>query len=178
MSGFKPRTWVVELYQGDWQQRIEDAAKAVDKARANDSATPRTLSDVPDEIAAIQTYNELLDAAVDERVLVTLQAVGRKKWAELIEANPPRTDESLPEYVRKNDADLGVNDQALGDALVPLSIISIEPEMDADELLEQVSSAQFDLLYGRAFQLNRGVGADPKAVPRLTPSQSSNGTEN
>lgn len=176
MSAFKPRTWVVELYEGDWQQRIEDAAKAVDRARAN--PTPAMFGEESDVAVAEREYNALLDAAVDERVCVTLQAVGRKKWAELVETNPPRTDEAVPEDLRKGDAKLGVNDQAFGEALVPLSIVAVEPEMDKNDLLDNISSAQFDLLYGRAFELNKGVGADPKAVPRLTPSQSSSETEN
>lgn len=176
MSGFKPRTWAVELYQGDWQQRIEDKARAVDKARA--SAPPASLGEEPEADVLAREYDALLDEAIDERVVVTLQALPRKKWAELVANNPPRSGEDVPKEVQENDANLGVNDQALGEALVPLCVVSIEPEMSKDDLLDNISSAQFDLLYGRAFELNRGVGADPKAVPRLTPSLSSSETEN
>ena len=96
----------------------------------------------------------------------------------LVAKHPPRTDEDIPEHVRKHDATLGVNDQALGDDLVPLSIAAIEPDMPIADLLDNISSAQFDLLYGHAFALNRGTGADPKAAPRLALSPSSNGTAN
>lgn len=177
MSAFKPRTRKVELFQGDWEQRLEDAARAVEVARTK--AEPRSLDEPSSEVDRLAAEHDALrEEAINDRVVVTLQALGRKAWSDVVAENPPRTGDDVPEAVRKADESLGVNDLALGEALVPLSIVAVEPEMSVDDLLDSISSAQFDLLYGHAFALNRGTGADPKAAPRLAPSPSSNGTGN
>ena len=182
MSAFQPRTMTVTLYQGDWQQRVDDARHAAERARSRQGGIPRTLDEAPDsdEYEALAAEYERVKAEALEQgaVHVTLQALPRRKWSELVAANPPRTDESVPEAVRKNDAEWGVNDEALGEAVVPLSIAKIEPEMPVSDLIDGVSSAQWDLLYGAAFGLNRGTGSDPKAAPSLTPSPSSSETGN
>lgn len=194
MSKFKPRTATVPIYQGDWQQRIgaafaaaeamQERAKKAEKAEASSSRTLDEASEALDLRAQFEELAAEHDALVAEavesgdRLEVTLQAQGRRKWAELVEAYPPRTGDDVPEEVRKNDAEMGVNDKAFGEALVPLSIAAIsDPEMSVDDLLDGISDAQFQLLYGTAFALNRAVGADPKAGPRLLPSQSSDATD-
>lgn len=176
MSGFKPRTRKVELYQGDWEQRLEDARRAVEDARA--SGEVRTLGEPSKADLLAAEHDALREQAIEDRVVVTLKALPRRQWSELVAKHPPRIGDDVPEHVRKYDEELGVNDLALGDDLVPISIAAIEPEMPVSDLLDNISSAQFDLLYGHAFALNRGTGADPKAAPRLAHSPSSNGTEN
>lgn len=188
---FKPRTAKVTLYQGDYQQRIAEAREAAGAAKERAEAarkaegaagSVRTLSETPAsaDLAAeyqrlAQDHDDLVaEAEADGAVVVTLQALGRTKWAEGVEQFPPRTDESVPEEIRKSDAELGVNDKDFGEWLVPLSIAEIsEPGLSADDLLEAISSAQFGTLYGVAFALNRSLGSDPKALPRLLPSLSS-----
>lgn len=177
MSGFKPRTRKVELYQGDWDQRLDEAKRAAEEARDRDEV--RSLDEAESEADRLaRVHDDLREQAIEDRVVVTLQALGRRQWSEMVAANPPRVGDDVPEHIRKADEAIGVNDQALGEVLVPASIAGIEPDMRVDDLLEGISSAQFDLLYGHAFALNRGTGADPKAAPRLAPSQSSSGTGN
>lgn len=198
MSGFEPRTMKVTLYQGDWQQRVDEArnaafvaenALAEARKKAEKPGGPRLLTDDSPEaaVAAAQAEYDRLAAVADDlkdqaeaegSVVVTLKALGRKRWNELVMANPPRTDESIPEAIRKNDAEFGVNDDAMGDAVVPESIVHIEGvDMVPAAFADVVSSAQFALLYGAAFALNRGTGFDPKGASRMTPSRSSSVTE-
>lgn len=193
MSGFKPRTLKVPLYQEDWQQRVDLAKAAADAAerRWRDAekrrgTEVRLMSEPPAAEAAYVEYERLAaehdeikaQAEAEGAVVVTVQALGRRKWSELVKANPPRTGDDVPDDVRENDKTLGVNDEGLGEALVPLAIADIsDPDLSKDDLLNAISSAQWDLLYGAAFALNRSVGSDPKAAPRLRPSLSGDATE-
>lgn len=193
MTGFQPLTHKVTLYQGDYQQRIQEAASAAELAEMRlkrEREKPdqvRTLAEIPDIVtlaeefhAAAKVHDDLVaEAEAEGALVVTLRAVGRRKWSELVAAHPPRTEDDVPESVRKSDAELGVNDTALGEELLPLSIAELsDPDLQVADLLDMVSSAQFDLLYGTAFALNRGLGSDPKARPRLLPSPSTPETAN
>lgn len=194
MSGFQPRTVTIPLYQGDWQQRVDLARNAAMAAeqRWRDAQKRRgretlLMGEESEADLASDEYRQLAaehdevkaKAEAEGALLVTLRALPRKKWSELVKAHPPRTGDDVPEAVRKYDAEYGINDETMGDALVPLSIASLsDPDLSIDDLLDSCSSAQFDLLYGAAFALNRGTGSDPKAAPRLTPSPSSGETEN
>lgn len=186
---FQRRTLRVPLYSADWQQRINQALAETQQAevkyhdakkRETDPRAPqRLLHEMPESDhlkvewdRLIAVHDQLVaDADADGKVVVTLEALPRRKWADLIAKHPPRTAEDVPADKRKADADLGVNDDALGEDLVPASIIEIEPaEVTVDELLDNVSSAQWDLLYGASFALNRDVGSAPKALSSRTPT--------
>ena len=110
MSGFKPRTRKVELYQGDWEQRLEDAARAVEDARA--STEPRTLSEPSEAERLAAEHDALREQAIEDRVIVTLQALPRKDWSDLVAKHPPRTDEDIPEHVRKPRSAVDRRDRA------------------------------------------------------------------
>lgn len=180
MGKFQPRTMKVTLYQGDWQDRVDKARRAAEVADRSKGSEVRTMGEEPEHIRLAREHDAIkAEAEAEGAVVVTIQAVHRNAWSELLESNPPRTGEEYPEHVREGDAALGVNDTALGEALVPKSIAAIsDPDMTVDDLLDGISSAQFDLLYGAAFALNRGTGSDPKDAPSLTPSLSSGATEN
>lgn len=190
---FKPRTVKVPLFGGDYQQRVDlldadlEAARTAAE-RAKKSTAPRTLSDdapgAPEEarVVELEAEREALVAEAEENgevTIVTLQALskkdgksGRRRWNDLVSEHPPRDDNDV-------DAELGVNDSTFGEVLVPLSIIDIsDQEIDVDDLLDAVSSAQFDLLYAVAFSLNRGVGSSPKSLRKSPPSLSGDATEN
>jgi hypothetical protein len=195
---FKPRTVTVRLYQGDFQQRIaelEDARrqadKALDDARKRKPVEPRLLHDTgnAEEIEALSAKVAEYDAALESVraeaeadgsvTSVTMSALPRRRWADLVKQYPPRDGKDVPEAIREADASVGVNDETFGEALVPASIQSISDEdLSVDELLEAISDAQFQMLYANAFALNRALGADPKGPPRLQPSLSSAATEN
>ena len=194
MAKFQPRTLTITLYQDDWQQRVDQArtAAAVAEARWNDAkqraqrGTRLMHQDPPDEAArkefeglALVADEVKAQAEADGCVLVTLQARTRKRWDAIVQQNPPRTGDDVSEEIRSTDAELGINDKAVGEILVPESIIKIVGVDDTvAELVESISSAQFDLLYGAAFALNRGTGSDPKAARSLMPSPSSSETAN
>ena len=190
---FQRRTIKVKLYNGDWQQRIDQALKAVESAherleearRVERDGRPRLLTDAPESESrsvehqqAVAEHDRLLAEAEKDGVLtVTIQALPRRKWAAMVAKHPPRTDESLPEETRENDRQLGINDDALGEDLVPACIIETsDPDLKVDDLLDEVSSAQWDLLYGAAFAVNRGVGSSPKALSSHTPTSAATST--
>lgn len=193
---FRPRTATVRLYQGDYQQRVaeleqivDEAQSALDRARKQKPTGPRLMHETAPDLAGLEADVDravvALGALRDEAeaggdvLAVTMRALPRRKWADLVKAHPPRDGDDVPEENRKSDAQLGINDETFGDALVPPSIESLsDPDLSVDDLLDAVSSAQFDQLYGTAFALNRAVGSDPKGPPRLPPSPSSNGTGN
>lgn len=186
---WNPRTVKVTLYQGDYQQRIQEAGVAAEaaemrlrvarEAEKKQLQVVRTLDEVPDEVppsaalaeefeALAKVHDDLVDEADAEAIEVTMQALPRLEWDALVEANPPRTDESIPESVREAEEDVGVNEKALSAALVPLSIVAISDDsVTIEDLIAGASSAQWDALYNAAFRLNRSLGADPKGAPRL-----------
>lgn len=195
MASITPRSAKVPLYFGDYQQRVElldleiaAAQKAAERARA--STAPRLIHQGPAgeledaRVGTLENEREALVAEAEangEVVVVTLQALGKKdgvpgrrRWSDLTKANPPRDGDDVPEDVRAADAELGVNDETFGEALVPLSIAEIsDPDLDVEDLLDNLSSAQFGLLYAVAFSLNRATGSDPKALRRSPRSPSS-----
>lgn len=186
---FERRTVKVKLYSGDWQQRIDQALKDAEKAeeRLNEArrqeaapgGRPRLLTEAPESETravehqqAVAEHDRLVAQAEADGVLtVTIQALPRRKWAAMVAKHPPRTDETVPEEKRKSDADLGINDDTFGEELVPASIKAVsDPDLKVDDLLDEVSSSQWDLLYGAAFAVNRGVGSSPKALSLHTPT--------
>lgn len=196
--GFTPRTVKIPLFSGDYQQRVElidaelkAARKAV--AEATKADRPRLLyEDEPGaperaRVAALEAEREAVVTEAEENgevTVVTLQALskkdgvsGRKRWNDLIRQHPPRTGDDVPESVREADKLLGVNDETFGEALLPLSIVEVsDPDLGVDDLLDLVSSAQFEFLYSVAFSLNRSPGSDPGKGRRSTPSPSGSAT--
>lgn len=196
---FKPRTVKIPLFSGDYQQRVdlidaelkaarqaaEKAAKST-AARLITEAAPGTTEAA--RVSALEAERAALTAEAEENgevTIVTLQALskdangvpGRKRWNELVRAHPPRVGDEFPESVREGDKLLGVNDETFGEALLPLSIVEIsDPELTPDDLLDEVSSAQWDLLYSAAFALNRGVGSNPKSPHSPPPSLNGDAT--
>lgn len=178
MSAFKPRTATVPLYGGDYQQRIAEAeARLIDAERraqndTTEAPTGQTLDEESEVDRLRREHDELVaEADAEGRTDVTLSALGRRAWAALVEAHPPRTDESVPEKVREEDAAVGVNESTFGEALLAYrddrlkrsTIVNISDDMTTDELLDEISDVQFSVLYGTAFALNRSLGPTPKA---------------
>ena len=151
-----PRTSTVLLFQGDDLAKIAELRKA---AEAEQSDT-RLMG----ELSAAQEHDEFVKEAEARAVRVVLKALGRKQWRNLVAAHPPRPNVEA-------DESLGVNDETFGEALVLASLV--EPALsgtEAEEFLDSLRSADFDLLYATAFALNRFQGDAPKAdlTSRLT----------
>lgn len=189
---FKPRSIKIPLFGGDYQQRVDlldvelDVARTAAEAAKKSTAMRMLNEDAPGtsedaRVAELEAEREALVAEAEENgevTVVTLQALskkdgksGRRRWNDLVSEHPPRDDNEA-------DIELGINDSTFGEALVPLSIIdSSDQDLTVDDLLDEVSSAQFDLLYAVAFSLNRGVGSSPKSLRKSPPSLSGDATE-
>jgi hypothetical protein len=197
---FTPRTAKIPLFSGDYQQRVEmidadleTARKAAEKAKS--LAVARLLSDGASgeaedaRVTELEAEREALTAEAEangEVITVTVQALGkkdgvpgRKRWSQLVSQHPPRDGDDVPATVKEADGKLGANEESLAEALVPMSVVEVsDPNQSVEDLLDNVSSAQFDLLFIVALSLNRTAGSNPKAQRRSQPSPNGDGTEN
>lgn len=196
MSGIKPRTARVVIYQGDDLARLtefDEAAKraelslrAAEKAAKNAEGRTRLLSESSDEAEAVIAASEAHDRAKAERdefageaedrgVVIVMHAQPRKTWRGLMNEHGPRPG-------AKEDEALGVNMDTLPDALLPLSIDREQSTIEGDlgEFLESLSDYDYyDRLFLQAFALNRGSAmADPTQRLASGPSQTSTATSN
>lgn len=184
MTTFKPRQATIPIYQGDdldhlqrladdvntWQERLDDAIR-----NAKDAPPLTMLEENPVVTAdarlkdAREAHDAFLAEAEPRAIKVVVQALGRKRWREIVDQNPPRED-------NEGDKRMGVNDSTFGDVLVPISMV--EPQLSANEqadFLDALSMAQYRSIYLAAFLLNTATGEDPKALsdsgPSLTESE-------
>lgn len=173
---FTPRMFEVPLYGGDYQQRIARSEAKVRDAEKRGPTRPRLAHETTTEAEnLLAEHNALVaEAEADGCARVTLRALGRKHWNQLVSDHPPRSGESVSVKVRESDAEVGVNDETFSEALLIASVSAVSDQTTTADLLDQVSSAQYDLLYRTAFALNRDGGPAPKA---LTPSPSTDETE-
>lgn len=173
MTGIKPRTARVTIYQGDDLATLSELDAAVARAEARKvvaeksarSGGPATLDDVVVDVtvetdafdAAVLARDTFAEEAEDRGVLVVLNALPRKTWRALIADHPPRDGHDADKVV-------GVNEDTLREALVPKSIDHVASTIDGDVsvFLDALSDFDFDRLYVTAFALNRGAAtADP-----------------
>lgn len=159
----------VTLYQGDDLQRLTDLAEKIAEVappdKDEDSSAPVTMGEASQYQQLVTEHDTLLEQAKERAVVLTLGPVGRTVFREMVEANPPRPN-------NKEDAQVGVNEDALADVLVPKSIIA--PNMgdhERDVFLDSLTHAQYEQLYVTAFRLNRTLGAPPKAMTPFGPSR-------
>lgn len=187
---FKPRTATLPLYGGDYQQRIAQLEQALDDAieQQRKGESLPLLNGEESEVDRLTREHDALvaEANADGCVVVTLQALRREQWADLVANHPPRTADDVPEQTRKEDAAVGVNE-----ATFPKALLSFDedgratiadtgsPDLSPAELLREVSEVQFQMLYTLAFALNRSMGAAPKARGTSSaPSPSGSATGN
>ncbi len=189
----KPRTAVVPIYQGDDLAELSDLNRQVvaaqvrlDRARADrlavkDGGAMRAGDELPDVAAAQQAlddaqaaYSAFVDEAAPRAVMVELRAIGRRRFAELVAEHPARQVERDGEMVDHDDDVLGVDSRTFPRALLTyaderVSTIvepTFEDARDRDDFLDDdLSDGDFEKLWTTAYQLNRAVGADPKASP-------------
>lgn len=177
MSVIQPRTAVVTIYQGDHLDQLRHLERRFDEAIKAESGTPRTNDEVPESISLKQQHDALRAEAEATAINVTVVALGRSKWRELVKKYPAREG-------NETDAQVGVNEDEFKDALVPASILSAtvndEPVNLGVSELDLLADADFDRLYLAAFALNRLPGSDPKALasPGLLANQRNGTTSN
>lgn len=186
-ASLKPRTTTVLIFQGDDLDPISERAAQVEQTVT--SATSLRLGDDIDPAIAESTkaFDDLMDAANERAVKVTLAALGRKAYRKLFNDHPPRmvpNDEGIP-VPHPEDAQRGFNRETFGDDLVPVSIHlgrldddsdaradiiravtegTYSPPADIVEFVDDVADGDYSRIYVAAINLNQspGAGASPK----------------
>lgn len=187
----KPRTAIVPIYDGDDFQQMADLRRAVEIAERNATAAPLRVGD--DVTSEVQAAKDRFDAFVNEASTRAeewvLEPIGHTEFYDLVADHPPRTekDDEGKERVIDDDAPFGVNSRSFGKALLEF----VDPEDPdirtvkspafeyADGLskrLKRLTAGEFDTIWMRAYQLNAGGVADPKASLYSTDSLDSSAT--
>lgn len=149
------RTDEVVLFQNDDQHRINALSKALEVA-ATASDSPRRLGDDDDVVSAAQAYDEFVAKAAERGVRVALKAIPGRKWREHVAAHPPREK-------NEDDVEWGFNHLALGDAVVPACVTTIDGQPASQDDLDNLNDGDYSRVYAAVLRLNTGRGPDPKA---------------
>lgn len=183
----EPRIWKHTFLQGDDEETLRTLRAEADRLeremerkapRKGQSSEPRLMGE-PDPYTEAKSRYEAKAAEADafaaeaepRGVTVVLRSVGRKRWRELVAANPPREG-------NEEDAKAGFNLDDFPEALVPACITSLGGEErsfsegEMADFLDSLTPAQFDLLATAAYQLHNNLGANPKERLLSAPAQS------
>jgi hypothetical protein len=153
VNKIEPRIWKRTILQGEDEARLAELDAEVDRLEV---ASRRSGGSTEALEAALAARNEFAVEAEGRGVAVTLRAVGRKKWRELVEQNPPREGDEA-------DQKAGINLDTFPESLVPACITGpTMGEGEMDDFLDSLSPAQFDTLALAAWSLHKSLGADPK----------------
>lgn len=158
MPTLNARTTTVTLFQGDDFDREAELRRALEQAAVK-SPNPARLNEDSSVAAAAVAYDEFVAEAAERGVTVTLRALKRNDWREVVSNHPPRED-------HEGDASWGFNYETLADDLVPLSVQidgQFKDARERDDFLDELSDADFSALYSAAVRLNQTQGPDPKA---------------
>lgn len=151
------RTAEVLIFQGSDYAQFQELLAAVE--RAGNTTGPRRVSDSSDAVAAAaDAYDAFVAEAAERAVTVRLEAVGRRRFRELVAAHPPREGNVY-------DQSRGYNIETFGDDLVPASLSpgQFGSEEERDEFLDNLSAADWSRVYNQALALSEDMGPDPKA---------------
>lgn len=165
MSIIAARTATVDIYGGDYLDRIRHLERQFDAALKEESDAPRMNHEELRSEELLAEHAALVAEAEETAVHIVLRALRRSEWRALTAEFPPREDHAGDEAV-------GFDQSRIADALVPLSIVS--PALDEDDL-DMLSEADFSRLYVTAVSLNRLPGGSPKVLTRPD-SQASTGS--
>lgn len=183
MTIIEPRTAVVPVYGGDYQDRLRHLDNQIEAAlEAEKTGPPLTGDEVLRSTTLIEEYNELAQEAEAEATYVKLRALRRRtEWRPLADAHPPRTSEEVPESKRRSDERLGVNETTFREVLVPAAIVELTngdgtrqwsdlTQVERDEFLDIIADADFEALFINAYGLVNSFSSSPKVhVSPLTP---------
>lgn len=192
MGVLKPRTTSVVIYQGDDLDQLSELNRAVVRAetalnvakkaasqaggaplRLGDPVPAADAADEQAEVKAAQAaYDAFVDEAADRAVVVTLTAIGRTRFRELLAEHPARTHEVAGKQETIEDDQLFEVDTST----FPLALltynrdgkrtVSIDPavaEADLAEFFEEdCAEGDVERCWQAAYWLNRATGADPK----------------
>ena len=161
-TALAPRSIVVTLLQGDDLARAEELEAAVNTASVG--AIPR-IGDTTGILDAAAAYDRFITEAEGRAFHITLQALPRRQWRDLLMKHPARGD------VEADKAN-GFNVDTLGDDLVAESVILVQvgahdpftwSRRDLDGFLDALSDGDFSRLFSAAVRLNTDSAAAPKA---------------
>lgn len=172
MAHLKPRTAKVVLYQGDDMATLAELKRAADQAGGG-----TRMDDGADEKAA---YEAFVDEAAERAVEVVLEAIGRRRWRDLVLAHPPRMVESEPDDDGKTkmvehdeDVYFSVNTETFPRALLlyadgDKATIAAPPFANETEregfVDDDLADGDFERAWMAAFHLNTNPPQDPKAL--------------
>lgn len=180
MGVLRPRTTSHLVYHGDDMELLAELRRAVMRAEAAVEAAeeraeqanrgPRRGGDeivgAEAERAALEVAQQDYDAAVDEAaeraVDVRLEAIGSRRFRELLAEHEPREDHEL-------DGQFGVNTDTFPAALLLFRDETKRtvtfPDLARDDLREFIEdelAGDFDDLWVKAYWLNKAQGVDPR----------------
>lgn len=169
----KPRTARFVLYQGDDMAVLAELKRAAD--HASSEPNPRGGGAGVEETAA---YEAFLDEAAERAVEIVLQAIGRRRWRDLVVAHPPRMVESEPDDEGKtrqvehdDDVQWGVNTETFPRALLTFvdgdyrTIVDPDLGDDLEAFIDdELAEGDFEKFWIAAFQLNASPSRDPKEL--------------
>lgn len=136
----RPEKVVPLCLRADIQSQIEALELQLIEVRKE----VETLAGNPEAVTITEQIEALIEEAREATVDVTLRALPRKQWSDLVTKYPPKSDEYLYDVAMLNEA-------------IPACWVS--PEIDdetRDKLLDGLTQGQYDRLAETAQQLNRG----------------------
>jgi hypothetical protein len=150
------RTDTVTFLIGKDEARLRELDAEVARTKPDKTDGPRLLTEVDPHTAAVEARQKFAAAAKKRGTQVVMRSVGRKTWRRLLADNPPREGNTLDER-------LGADSDSFGEAIVAACLASptFANDEERDAFLDSLSEAQFGRLELLAFELNRGLGADP-----------------
>ncbi len=160
-----PTQWTVNLWQGDDLFRIQEAEDAVAEAMpTNALGQPLRLGDTSALTEAVARRDELQREAAPRAIQATVQRLPRKLFRDLVKKHPPRDGD-------EEDKEYGFNQEELAEELLAydkdgaktLIAPTFKSRAFRQEFLDDLSDAQFTVLFGAAYAVNRGGVPDPKA---------------
>lgn len=185
MGLLKPRTTSIVIYQGDDLQRLAElhrAAQNAETAAKTAAKTPlRDGDEIPSAQAEQDAYNAFVDEAAERAVVVTLTAIGRTRWRDLLAEHPARTHEvdGKSETI-EDDQIYEVNTETFPLALLSymrdgVRTTTVEPPVSDTALQaflgDELAEGDFERCWTSAYWLNRALGSDPKDSKFSTASQ-------
>lgn len=187
MGLLKPRTTTVVIYQGDDLEHLAELYRAAERAEAAAKAAAKAPLRGGDEVPTAQTerdaYNAAVDEAAERALVVTLTAIGRTRWRNLLAEHPARTHEVDGKAETIDDDQVyEVDTETFPMALLTYSrdgvrTADVDPGISEAELRvfleDEAAEGDFERLWTTAYWLNRSVGSDPKDSKFSTASQRS-----
>lgn len=169
MTSLSRPSVVVTLFQSEDLARIDELLEAVSSAVAQGATSkgPARVGDDDPVAVAAQEHDDFVTEATERAEKVTVQALPRRKFRDLVAKHPPREGNEV-------DAKFGFNTDTFGDDLMPFvdddeasirTIIAPEFANKAatERFLDDLSDGHFSQLYMAAIRKNREGSDAPKA---------------